>query len=293
MIFLVEPLPSGAACRLTVAVGEESTTTFAVYASSLPTPPVGPPGPAYRLVADGMFRWHRTASRIAIESPQRHWYQTVDMHPTLRAETPVYYHCLFSVGDPLTVQVTPTRRMEAQAVVLRDILKPRIEYALNKAIAANRLGPRVNHVPVYEQDVLAKDQPLPAVLVKETQTFISQPIGGIRGEWKRLGDGKMFIERTRLYRARLDMLAISENPSERTILGNILQEMVQTDWPLLEEAGYREITDQRMTRGGQDPEGLVIFAEEVTVDGVIELVTREEMLYAVSPDFGAIMEAIV
>uniref|UniRef100_UPI0025796036 hypothetical protein n=1 Tax=Oceanithermus sp. TaxID=2268145 RepID=UPI0025796036 len=219
--------------------------------------------------------------------PNLVYLQAFDLHPELE-QGPVYYH-LFATPDrggsylaPITVAVDasqPTRA--ATSFATRDLVRPRLEYHLQRFVDSGRVQPAAGYVPVLEQESLAKDDPLPAVLIKEAIIPTSYGIGQHRGEWTDNGDGTAYREYAYRYRARLDMLVVSESPAERTELANALHDALLTDQPLLESVGYRGLTIQRMTHAAPAPEGFMVFGEEITLDGEIEVVAREELRYSV------------
>jgi hypothetical protein len=220
---------------------------------------------------------------VAIEAPELEYRQVIDMDPSLQAG-PVYYHLrIHGENDWVQVRVDASRpRRQALVGVARDLLRPRLEWHLARAVQEGRIRPALGYVPILEKHALAKDDPLPTILVKESITPIGIPIGMNRGEWQPASPGQAFRENSYHYRAKVDLLILSENPSERTELANLVHGAILVDQPLLEDRGWRGIEVARFTDMALDPAGFPVFAEEISVDGELTFVVREEMVYSVS-----------
>jgi len=287
MRFYVQPMPSGAATR--VVLGLEDGLDPYVYVTRDPAPPdPANPGPARALVTPSSRIYPAEDPLRVHPHPRLKFRQALDLDRELELG-PVYYH-LFATPDrgasflgPVTVSVdaaTPSRT--AASFATRDLVRPRLDYHLARFVDEGRIQPAAGYVPVLEQESLAKDDPLPAVLIKEAIIPTTYGIGQHRGEWVDNGDGTAYREFAYRYRARLDMLVVSENPAERTELANALHDALLTDQPLLETVGYRGLTIQRMTHAAPSPEGFMVYGEEITLDGEVEMVAREELRYAVA-----------
>lgn len=272
------PFPSGAAVRLVVGLAPGEAPW--VRAS----PEDDPNSPRARDVITPSTRLYPSSSPvIAREHPEREYWQYIDLDPSL-GQGPVYYFARpwGGTGDWLTVRVDASRPVRRALVgVARDLVRPRLEWHLSRLAAEGTIPAHWGQIPILEQSALAKDDPLPVILLKELISPIGTGIGMRRGEWKDLGNGRLYHEYSWRYRARVDMLILAENPAERTELANLVHGLILVDQPLLEDRGYRAIEVSRLTQMDFDPSGFPVFGEEITVDGEIEVVVREEALYAV------------
>lgn len=281
------PAPSGAAVRLVFGLPPGQAPHIRATPSSDPMDPAGRDvvTPATRCLPAG-------APFVALEAPALEYRQYVDIHPSLQAG-PVYYHLRSwgSVGSWISVKVDASRPLR-QALVgaARDLLRPRLEWHLARAVEEGKVRPALGYVPILEQSTLAKDDPLPCVLLKESIAPVGLPIGGARGEWRDLGSGRAYREYGYRYRARVDLLVLSESPSERTDLAHLIHGAILVDQPLLEDLGWRGLEVSRMTQMAFDPSGFPVFGEEVTVDGEIEVVVREELAYGLPQEPGVSLE---
>lgn len=271
------PLPAGAAAR--VVWGAPSTVAVRIIASTSATPPADPLTLAAHertLVEPGTLALPSAPLTRLMAEDGLTYMQVMDVHPTLGTSV-VYYH-LFGDGV-LTVTVSVDARepyVQAEVDATRDMLRDRIEYHLRRMVRDNLVKPRAGYIPVLEQESMARDDPMPAVLLKETMTP-----SGEEGIGKHTGETETEVHRAYRYRARVDLLILSDNPAERTRLANRLHEALLMDMPMLEGAGWRGLAVQRSMRSGTTPEGMLIFAEEVTMDGIVEFLTRETKRYTV------------
>lgn len=271
------PAPSGAAVRLVFGLPPGQ----APHVRATPSPdPLDPGG--RDVVTPSTRTFPAEPPFIAREAPALEYRQHLDLNPALEAG-PLWYHLRpwESTGEWVSLQVDASRPLRTALVgVARDLLRPRLEWHLARAVAEGRLRPALGHVPILEQNALAKDDPLPVILLKEMLAPVGVPVGLHRGEWKDLGSGRAYREYAWRYRARVDLLILSENPAERTDLANLVHGAVLVDQPLLEDLGWRGLEVSRATEMAFDPAGFPVFGEEVTVDGEIEAVVREELRYA-------------
>lgn len=286
MRFRATPAPSGAATLL--VLGLEPAATALVIATTTPTPP-DPANltSADRIVVDASTNLRPSTWPFEAKATHdlQHW-QHLDYHPSL-ADGITHYHAWSVSGaglvGPVTITVdarNPTRT--AIVSVVRDFMRARLEYHLARAVAADRLRPRAGYVPVLELESLHQDDPLPCVLMKETLSPANlEGIGKHRGERHDASTGMVFTQEVHRYRARIDLLALSEQPAERTLLATVLHEGILTDRTLIEDVGYREVIVQRMMRSATTPDGRWQFAEDMSVDGIIEAVTEERQQYTV------------
>lgn len=272
------PFPSGAAVRLVVGLAPGEVAH--VRASPVPDPAA----PQARDVITPSTRLYPASSPfIAREAPEREYWQYIDLDPSL-AQGPVHYYARpwGGTGDWLHVEVDARRATRSAIVgVARDLVRPRLEWHLSRLAAEGAIPARWGGIPVLEQSALAQDDPLPVILLKEALSPIGSGIGLYRGEWKDLGNGTLYREYSWRYRARVDLLILSETPAERTELGNLIHGFILVDQPLLEDRGYRGLEVSRLTQMAFDPSGAPVFGEEITLDGEVELVVREEAVYAV------------
>lgn len=282
------PSPSGAAVRLVFGLAPGQTP----HVRATPSPdPLDPGG--RDVVTPSTRTFPALPPFKALEAPALEYRQHLDLHPSL-AEGPVYYHLRpWGENAPwVSVQVDASRPLRTALVgVARDLLRPRLEWHLSRFVAEGRLRPALGYVPILEQSALAKDDPLPAILLKEMLAPTGAPIGTARGEWRDAGAGKVYREYAWRYRARVDLLVLSENPSERTELANLVHGAVLVDQPLLEDRGWRGLEVSRAMQMAFDPSGFPVFGEEITVDGEIEVVVREEARYAMPEPPAVVMEA--
>lgn len=271
------PFPSGAAVRLVVGLAPGELPH--VRAASSPDPNA----PDARDVILPSTRLYPSANPfVRLEHPVEYW-QLIDLHPSL-GQGPVHYFARpwGSAEAWQHLQMDASRPLRQALVgVARDLVRPRLEWHLSRLLQAGEIPERWGQLPILEQSTLAKDDPLPALLLKEMLSPIGSGIGLYRGEWKDQGDGKLYREYSWRYRARIDLLLLAENPAERTELANLIHGLILVDQPLLEDRGYRGLEVSRMTQMDFDPSGFPVFGEEITLDGEIELVVREEAVYSV------------
>lgn len=285
MVLFAFPAPSGAAVRLIFGVPKGSAPlVLASRGSTIP----GPDDPdARRVVTPGSRLYPAAPLGVFRPREELSWYSWVDAHPDL--ETGPIRYTLYAVGGPpvppASLEVDPTPLLAYATVgVARDLLRPRLEYHLARAVRAGRFG-RVNDIPILEVESLAQGEPIPVVLMKELLFSLPHGIGLEAGEWKDQGSGKLYRERSHLYRARVDLLVLAQTPGQRTEIANALHEAVLLDQPLLEDLGLRGIGVQRATTFARDPNGNPVFGEEVTVDGEVRMSVREELHYALAPGY--------
>jgi hypothetical protein len=286
MRFRATPAPSGAAALL--VLGLEPDATALVIATASPTPPdPSNPGASDRIVIDPSTTLRPTVWPFEAKATHDlvHW-QHLDLDRSL-ADTVTHYHAWAVTSTTITGPIThevdaraPAR--SAVVAVVRDFMRARLDYHLARAVTSGRLRPRAGFVPVLELETLNQDDPLPCVLMKETLSPTSlEGIGKHRNE-RTDANGDVFTQEVHRYRARVDLLALSEQPAERTLLASVLHEGILTDRTLIEDVGYREVMVQRMMRSATTPDGRWQFAEDITVDGIIEAVTEERQQYRVS-----------
>jgi hypothetical protein len=272
------PAPSGAAVRLVFGLPKGQAPHVRATLGPDPLDPAG---------RDVVLPETRTLPAeppfVALEATTLEYRQVIDMDLSLQVG-PVYYHLRAHGGNEwVRVQVDASRpRRQALVSVARDLLRPRLEWHLARAVQEGRIRPALGYVPILEQHALAKDDPLPAILLKEAITPIGIPIGMARGEWRPAAPGQAYRENSYHYRAKVDLLILSETPSERTDLANLVHGAILIDQPLLEDRGWRGLEVARFTDMAFDPAGFPRFAEEVSVDGEVTFVVREEMSYSVS-----------
>lgn len=287
MRFRAIAAPSGAAARL--IVGMPAGATALVVATTTATPP----DPTALTASDRVVIDASTDLRPSawpFEAAATHglaYWQTLDLDTSLRG-TITHYHAWVTTDGvregPVTVEVDardPVRH--AVMTVARDLFRERIEYHLARAVTAGTLLPRAGYVPVLERETLNTNDPIPVVLLRETiSPTMMEGIGkDRRGDVLDASTGKRYREEVHRYRCRIDLLAISENPTERGVLAKVIHEGLLSDFTLLEDVGYREMSIQRLMQSGSGPEGYWQFAEELAIDGIVEAVTREELRYTV------------
>lgn len=287
MKFRAIAAPSGAAARLILGMPEGATAlVIATTTATAPNPDA--PGSTDRTVVNASTDLR--PSTWPFEALATHgltYWQTLDLDTALRGTVTTYHAWITSDGTregPISVTVdarNPVRN--AIMHVARDLFRERIEYHLARAVTAGTLTPRAGYVPVLERETLNTNDPIPVVLLRETiSPTMMEGIGkDRRGDVLDPATGKRYREEVHRYRARIDLLAISENPTERGVLAKVIHEGLLVDFALLEEIGYREMSIQRLMQSGNGPEGYWQFAEELAIDGIIEAVTREEKQYTV------------
>lgn len=286
MRFRATPAPSGAATLLTFGLKPGATALVIATPTSAPPDPANPT-PTDRIVVDASTHLRPSAWPFEAKATHdlQHW-QYLDYHRSL-ADAITHYHAWSVTGGtpagPITREVdarNPTRT--AIVSIVRDFMRARLEYHLARAVTAERLRPRAGFVPVLELEALHQDDPLPCVLMKETLSPANlEGIGKHRGERRDPATGHVFTQEVHRYRARIDLLALSEQPAERTLLATVLHEGILADRTLIEDVGYREVIVQRMMRSAPTPDGRWQFAEDMSVDGIIEAVTEERQRYRV------------
>jgi hypothetical protein len=285
MKFRAAAAPSGAAARLILGMPAGGTPLVIATLSSTPPDP-NALGAGDRIVIDATTPL--APSTWPFEARATHgltYHQYLDLDTSL-AGTITHYHAWVTSGTgsdgPITQEVdarAPTRT--AVVSVVRDLIRARLDYHLTRAVASNRLRPRSGYVPILQVEALHKDDPLPCLLMKEALSPTNlEGIGKHRGE-RTAANGDRYVEEVHRYRCRIDLLALSENPEERTILANVVHEALLVDRTLLEDAGMREPTMQRLMRSATTPEGRWQFAEDISLDSIVEAVTEERMQYRV------------
>lgn len=287
MKFRAIAAPSGAAARLIVGMPAGSTALVVATTSGTPPDPDALTS-TDRVVADASTDWRPSVWPFEAAASHALTYgQMLDLHTSLRG-TITHYHAW--VTTPAGTEGPVTQEVDARdpartAVmhVARDLFRERIEYHIARAVTADILNPNAGYIPVLERETLNTNDPIPAILLRETiSPTMLEGIGkDRRGDVLDAATGKRYREEVHRYRARIDLLAISENPVERGLIAKVLHEGLLVDFALLEDVGYREMSIQRMMQSGNGPEGYWQFAEEIAIDGIIEAVTREEHRYTV------------
>lgn len=280
--FRATPAPSGAAALLTLGLEPDATALVIATQSAIPPDPNNLSA-GERVVIDASTDLRRSAWPFEAKATHdlAHW-QHLDLDTSL-AGSITHYHAWSGADGPITQEVDARAPIRTAIVsVVRDFLRARFEYHLTRAVNTDRLRPRAGYIPILEIEALNRDDPLPCVLMKETLSPTSlEGVGKHRGERKDAITGDTFTQEVHRYRARVDLLALSEQPAERTLLATVLHEAILTDRTLIEDVGYREVMVQRMMRSATTPDGRWQFAEDITIDGIIEAVTEERQQYRV------------
>lgn len=295
MQFYAHPAPSGAAIRLSWSLDAPAHTPL-IIATASPTPPTNPlaPQPGERVVVNALTPTRLGPNPFVLdENPARDLHQMLDLDKSLGL-APVTYHLYALNGaaiaaGPTNLTVNATSPIRTASVpVVRDFVRGRLEYHLARFVAANQVKPSEGFVPILEQDSLTRDDPMPCILLKE----MLAPLGNEAiGKYARSGkdeNGNPYREQRYRYRARVDMLIVSVNPSERTDLATLLHGALEIDKPLFEDVGFRAPNLTRAMESGRTPENFVRFGESITVDGEVDVIVRQGQLYrVVSPDLVA------
>jgi hypothetical protein len=281
MKLYVTPAPSGGAAKLLFGVLEAEKPL--IYASTSSTPAL-----SGRLIVDSETSYYDAENpRIAGEYPVHNYYQVLDLDPTLRTGI-VYYHQY----NAATVTPTFVRTVSVDARlptvepvvnVTRNLIRSRLEYHLPRYIGSNKpLRPKSGKIEILELETLERDRNLPVILLKETITPTGdEAIGKMAGE-ETDSNGDKWLERRFRYQARIDLLALSENPKERGELADVIHECLLADFFLYEAAGYREVKIMRAMRSGRDEENKVKFAEEITITGFVDMSVRQKLTITVT-----------
>ena len=288
MRFYATATPSGGAVRL--LFGLPPTVGPLIYATTAATPPdLSNPNHGARLVVapaanftahfsnviqgDSTLGLYEAESvHIALEHPQLRYFQMLDLHESLRQHPTIHYHMRHGVTWITRAVNAQTPRTTALVGIARDLVRNRLSYHLGLAVAATTLRPRAGVIPILEQETLNKDQPQPCILIRETLSP-----AGLDAIGKHAGQSDDQLERRYRYRCRVDLLALSEVPAERTVLANVIHGAILQDFMLYDDAGYRNIEIVRSMRGAVTPDDRLQFAEEITLDGMIEVVTLEPL----------------
>lgn len=277
MRLIVRPASAGGAVLLYFQVQEDKLPLIVATGSA--TPPSTPLTSGRRVVNPDQ-RLHPTSNPVAILTTGD-WYQVLDTDRTLRSGL-VYYH-LFAMDSSSVVSSTAhiTQSADARASfvkshvpIIRDFVRSRLEYHFDRAILDGLVQPALNNIPVLERKSLARDEPLPCCTIQEYWS----PDGE-----SSIGHGNTFSgdkrEKRRVYRVRIDLMVLSENPNQRTVLGAYLHECLEQDFELFSLAGYRIAQPQRSSQDAIQESGDVLYGEEINIDGTVEVYTLHDLRY--------------
>lgn len=274
----VMPAPSGGAAK--VVFGVPPGVAPRLYASSSATLD---PDHARLLYQPGDVAHEVDAPTIARERPAQQWRALLDTDRSLRTGV-VYYHLVDPSGQHDTVVASVDARDPLVSALIADtrtFITERLEYHLHRYLTEGRVHVPTGEVPIYEQESLSRDNPLPCILYRES----IMPAPQVEAIGKHAGTvtiaGERFLERAHRYRARVDLLIITESPKLRNILAQLVHEALLSDYELLEEAGWREVLVQRTMRSAEAPDGYRQYGEEITLDGVIEMRSRTRLTVTV------------
>lgn len=290
---------SGHAVRLRWTIPEgTSPLIVSTRASTPPTNPLAlPPTDARTIVTSATRTTDSNNPRAIKELNPGRWRQYHDLGPIQKKDAgpnfdaPLTYH-LYAIPTsgarqgPISVTVDASdARRAADSPIIRDYLATRLRWHLRRGVTNGTIIPQAGFVPVLEQESLAQDDPVPFVLQKEMWTENgNETIGKFRGKFRDLGNGKGYNDYTSRYRVRVDLLAVSDNPTERSDLAKLIFDGLEADKSLFQDIGLSEVTLSRSMTSGETPDGRIQFGEEITLTGNIDVVISENVLYTMQDD---------
>ena len=169
--------------------------------------------------------------------------------------------------------------------LVRDLVKGRINYHLERGVRDGALPKNMPVVPVLEQEVLEEGYDLPAVLIKESSTPNPsvETIGHDGTMWQDVFDGKGRRELIHGTNVRIDLLVLTASPDERAFLESYLHGVCLADLDYYLAAGLEGVEVQRNGRHDVDPAGHHYYSVELTLTGTWSIRVIEELATATAP----------
>lgn len=271
-IIRVTPHPSGGAVTLRLALNNNEIPLL--VATETPTPPSNPT--MARVVLDENSNPHKVPVEGARITGLTH-VQVLDWHKSL-GKIPLYYH-LYDARAPHAVLQTilvdarnPTS--ETSVSHMRTLITDRLAFHCDRILNNGELTVATNEIPILQQNALAKDDPLPCILINETIVPTNAGIGHHRGEFKDPITGTLYMEYTHRGRSRVDLLVLSEKPAERNKLARLLHEALLNDFALFSDTGWQGVEPQLSMMSGVTQDGRLQMGESITIDGIVDYVRR-------------------
>ncbi|GEM48696.1 hypothetical protein [Deinococcus cellulosilyticus] len=266
--------PSGGAVSLRLAV--QPTELPLLVATETPTPITWSQLDGARKVAEPGFNLRPVQPEGVMLETSEVQFMALDLHESVGLAAQ-HYH-LFNLNDPLAQPITT--RVDATAPSsethvshMRTLVRQRLEYHLGRAIDAGMFKVPTEKIPVLQQNSLAKDDPLPCILLNETISPMPSGIGKYRGRGTD-ATGATYEEYTHRGRSRVDLLVLSESPSERNALAKHLHQCLLNDFTLFTDTGWQGVEPQLSMMSGVTPDGRLQLGESITIDGLVDYVRR-------------------
>ncbi|MHA0048664.1 hypothetical protein [Deinococcus sp. PEB2-67] len=288
MRLFVLPLPYGGAMRLQLLAPEHATVL--ILATTDGYVPTGRGDPNARVVHDDVLRWPTQPVLTWQPAPAgQGWYQVLDLDTAALIDGEAVTYTVFAPDLKVSGSGTPQCLLRTAAVLIRDIIRPRIEYHLQRALAARQFG-TVTDIPVLEREALEKGHAIPAILLKERAVPDLSSGGetiGKGGQEVTLPGGVVGREFIRGARCTLDAFVLTDNPQHRATVGKWLYEVLHQDLPYFEAAGLSGTTVSRTDVHSVQP-GMNVFGSEVTLECLTQIVTTQDVPERVA-DNGAVV----
>lgn len=283
------PTPHGGAVQLQLSGA--NLTHALILATATPDTPDPITRDNSRLIHTGALRHPVKPWHITLETPGINHWQVLDLDTKhLPDQVTVYYHTFeitdAGYGTPITVQATPRCLMTTVVPLLRDLLRPRIEYHIKRGLTDQTIHSTAGTIELLEQETLEEGYNIPVILIKESCTPAPQhdTVGkGRMGEWVDSLTGEATREYQEHYNCRADILILTDSPDDRANLGKYLHGVLQQDLKYFQAAGIQDPEIQRFDRHDKDPQtGRNLWYSEITFSATLHVTTTEELLYKVT-----------
>lgn len=211
----------------------------------------------------------------------RHVYIVMDLDSdALPDGQDVHYH-LFEEGSggiygpPLSISIVPSCARSAAALIARQLVMRRLRYHIGRALADGTLP--YDNIPILEQEVREEGEDIPAILVKETATpNPNAETVGHQGERIQHPDGSQTAVTRFAYNVRVDILGLTDNPSDRLTLEKFFKAVFVQDIDYYQHAGVEGPTFSFFPNHTIGMEGTDEYTVETTFEGTVYTRVFEE-----------------
>lgn len=301
------PLTYGGAVQLVIPAPEG--THVRVIASINPTAPTDPDSvtktqygkiATERLIFQGELTYKEYSFTNANQTPT---WQVLDLESQyLNDATNMYYYIyaydfdLNAYEAPVSVLAIPNCLSSSEMCLARDVIKARLRYHLDRAVSNGEL-PEFNddgsYIPIEERAALADDHALPIILIKERVVPSGRPetIGHLNDCYVDKLTGITYQEESRLVRSVTEMLILTDQPEQRTILQTFIHKTLVQDLPYYHELGWQEprvsSSDRPELQGNK-----MLMAAEVSMEAEGEIIIKRQLTVRLAEDYELYAERV-
>lgn len=270
------PAPEGGAVKLEILT---TATTLDVLILASPNPAIpdpDEPGDTREVHRGPLYRRHKDNLTYGVDDG--FIYPVLDLESSsLPDDVPVHYH-LFDLSkhprEHTTASVVPRCTMMTTIRLIRHLVRQRIDYHIQRGVQTSTLNISNEFVDVLDSESWHTGISMPIILLKETAT--ADPSGDTIGKGQVQRDGAM--QRQSLYHVRVDITSVSDNKTERDMLGKFLHEAAEADMMLYHQAGLMELRlsrfDRTLMSEGSDAQ---LYYSELTLEASMYVTTRERL----------------